>query len=239
MKNCVLASIIVAGAGLAQWGNAATVDLSTTTGGAINGGLFQRFDQQSTGTGVINSFLRLQANGTEQGYNTSGRPVPFDELNDPSTHNLTLGQLPILNVSGTDYYSFLLDTNEPNGGGQDLVTLDELQFYTSATGSQTTTTVGSLGTLRYDLGTGNSVIVDDNFSHGSGQGDARILIPTSAFGAALATDFVYLVAHFSNASGGFEEFAIQASASAIPLPSVAGLGAAGLVGFAGVRRRRV
>src|SRR4051812_34276852 len=83
------------------------VDLTTTTSGTINGALFQRASLQTSGTGAIESFLRLQASGTEQGYNTSGRPVAFDELTDPNfTRNLTLGQVPTLNVGGTNYYEF-------------------------------------------------------------------------------------------------------------------------------------
>src|SRR4051812_16999352 len=39
-----------------------TVDLTTHgAAGAANGALFRQFDAQPTGTGVINSFVRLQA----------------------------------------------------------------------------------------------------------------------------------------------------------------------------------
>src|SRR5262249_13202157 len=45
--------------------------ITGTVGGAA---LFQQIDHQSTGTGVIDSFVRLQHNGTEQGYNTDANP---------------------------------------------------------------------------------------------------------------------------------------------------------------------
>src|SRR3954470_17045641 len=136
---------IVGVAGAASTGLGVTVDLSTTSSGTINNALFQQFNVSPAGTGVIDSFLRVQSPGnttTEQGYNTSGRPAPFDDLTDPNfTRNLQLSDLQTQVVNGTTYYTFLLDTNEPNGGGQNLVTLDQLQVFTSPTGSQTTTNV--------------------------------------------------------------------------------------------------
>src|SRR4051812_39217321 len=91
---------------------ATTVDLSTADSGTINGALFQRSYVQPAGTGVIDSFLRVQHNGTEQGYNTSGRPVAFDEKTDPNfTRNLRFGELTPITINGASYFDFLLDTN--------------------------------------------------------------------------------------------------------------------------------
>src|SRR5262245_57271593 len=57
-----------------------TVDLTTRGSfGSINGADFLQFDPKPTGTGVINSFVRLQTSNAkasvEQGYNTSARPL--------------------------------------------------------------------------------------------------------------------------------------------------------------------
>ena len=57
----------------------ATLDLTARgSSGAINGAEFVQFDARPTGTGVIDSFVRVQALGntsSEQGYNTSARPL--------------------------------------------------------------------------------------------------------------------------------------------------------------------
>src|SRR5258708_4777312 len=60
-------------------GCAPTVDLANGNSGSINGALYVWTDHQPTGTGVIVPFVRIQRKGTEQGYNTSGSPLPFDE----------------------------------------------------------------------------------------------------------------------------------------------------------------
>jgi hypothetical protein len=105
------------------------------------------------------------------------------------------------------------------GGSKSLVSLTELQIYTSGTGSQTTSNVASLGTLRYDLdGNGdNTVVFDASLNHGSGSGDAYIYIP---FFAAQNSDFVYLYAAFGDAEGdvqaGFEEFALVHNVTPVP-----------------------
>jgi hypothetical protein len=133
--------------------------------------------------------------------------------------------------------------NEP-GGNKSLITLDSLQLYTSSTGSQTTTNVASLGTLRYnlDLGGDNSVIIDAARNNGSGSGDVYIYIPTSAFAGTAPTDFVYLYAAFGNAegdaTGGFEEFALVVT----PIPELNALfpivGLMVAVGSTHILRRR-
>ena len=55
------------------------------------------------GTGVLDSFVRLAADGTEKGYNTSGRPLPFDEkTNLTDTHDIQLGNIPIFTITKPD-----------------------------------------------------------------------------------------------------------------------------------------
>src|SRR3954471_17682795 len=67
-----------------------TVDLTTAgASGTINGALYQQNTSQPSGTGFIDSFLRIEktgGGGAEQGYNTDFRPVEFDEKTD---HNFT------------------------------------------------------------------------------------------------------------------------------------------------------
>src|SRR5205085_10008458 len=80
--------------------HAGVLDLTTpNASGTINGGYFQQTDYQPTGTGKIDSFVRIQAKGIEQGYNTDYRPLQFDEKKDPQhTRSLLLSAVPIVNL---------------------------------------------------------------------------------------------------------------------------------------------
>jgi len=174
---------------------------------------------QPTGTGVIQPFLRLENSPVEQGYNTSGG-TPFDDKAGPWTHDLTFGDLQNTQVTlgGASYFKLLLD-DEP-GGSKSLISLDQLQFYTSKVGSQRTSNVGSLGTLRDTFSSGDSVILDASRNHGSGSGDMYAYIPTSDFAGTKTSDFVYLYAHFANtdnSQAGFEESALV---NAAPIPEM-------------------
>ncbi len=194
---------------------AATIDLGAENSGTVNGAIVLFTDKQPTGTGVIRPFVRIQAKETEEGYNTSGRPLPFDEK-DPLnyTHDLKLSDLGVTNSLGLGYYAFLLDVNDPGAAKKKMLSLDSVKIFTSATGSQTTRTVSSLGTLRFDLDAGgnNTILLDAKRNHGSGSGDMILLVPQALFAGAKASDYVYLYSKFgitaeAEAEGGFEEWA--------------------------------
>ena len=125
------------------------IDLIGGDTGSTNGAQFNWTPSQPTGTGVIDPFVRVQADGTEQGYNTSGG-TPFDDKAGIWTHDIQFSDLQTtaVTVSGTQYFQVLLDVNEP-GGNSSVISLDRLEFYTSATGSQTGTDVPALGSLRW------------------------------------------------------------------------------------------
>ena len=201
--------------------HATVVDLTgSNDSGTINGAQFVFTTPQPTGTGVIQPFLRLENTPVEQGYNTSGG-TPFDDKAGPWTHDLTFGALQNTQITlgGVSYFKLLLDVNEP-GGSKSLISLDQLQFYTSKVGSQTTSNVRSLGTLRYTFISGDSVILDASRNHGSGSGDMYAYIPTSDFASSKTSDFVYLYAHFGNtdaSQAGFEEWALV---NAAPIPEM-------------------
>ena len=202
-------------------GYATVVDLTgSNDSGTINGAQFVFTTPQPTGTRVIQPFLRVENTPTEQGYNTSGG-TPFNDKAGPWTHDLLFGNLQNTQVTlgGVSYFKLLLDVNEP-GGSKSLISLDQLQFYTSNLGGQTTTNVASLGTLRYTFGSGDSVILDASRNHGSGSGDMYAYIPTSDFAGTKASDFVYLYAHFGNtdnSQAGFEEWALV---NVAPIPEM-------------------
>ncbi len=204
---------------------ATIIDLIGSNSGSANGAQFDWTAQQPTGTGVIDPFLRVQADGMEQGYNTSGG-TPFDDKAGIWTHNIQFSDLQTTTVTlnGTQYFKLLLDVNEP-GGGKSILSLDRLEFYTSATGSQTGTDVAALGTLRWSLdGAGDSyVLLDASRNSGSGSGDMYAYIPVSAFAGASNTDYIYMFSRFGDqvaadgtTEGGFEEWSLVTNLSPVP-----------------------
>ena len=114
--------------------------------------------------------------------------------------------------------------NEPNGNNASGISLNGLRIWTSATLQDSTSTDGngffngSLGTLRYDLGVGNSVLYDDQDS-GSGTDDIHIFIPLSAFAGTQLTDYVYMYQRWGNSdrsTGGFEETSLIHGITVVP-----------------------
>jgi hypothetical protein len=228
IKRNFTAALIAAGmfavAGIAQ---ATVVDLINNDNGSVTNqygtSYFQFTQPQPTGTGYIDPFLRVQASPTEQGYNTSGG-TPFDDKAGPWTHDIKFSDLQSTQISlnGQMYFVIMVDLNEPNGA-KSTISLENLQFYTSATGSKTTENISSLGTLRYSLDTAggdNTVLFDAARNHGSGSGDAFFYIPASAFAGTNANDFVYMYVNFGSAdettAGGFEEFTLVRGLAPVP-----------------------
>ena len=252
IKRNFTAALVAAGMfAIASLAQATVVDLINNDQGSFTNqygtSIFQFTDQQPTGTGVIQPFLRVQASPTEQGYNTSGG-TPFDDKAGPWTHDIQFSDLQstAVTVNGTSYFKVMVDLNEP-GGSKSTISLENLQFYTSATGSKTTTTLSSLGTLRYSMDTAggdNTVQFDAARNNGSGSGDAFIYIPTSAFAGTSANDFVYMYVNFGSAdettAGGFEEFALVRNLA--PVPEMSALfpifGLLVAVGSTSILRRR-
>ena len=220
MKSTRVSSItalLIAAAALipATGARATVVDLINGDSGTITNqygtAIFDFTQPQPTGTGIIQPFLRVQNDPTEEGYNTSGG-TPFDDKAGPWTHNLTYSDLvtTAVTINGANYFKLLLDINEP-GGAKSTLSLDQLQFYTSASGSATTTNISSLGTLRYSFSPGDQVLLDAARNHGSGSGDMFAYIPVSAFAGTASTDFVYMYCAFGGtdpSQGGFEEWTL-------------------------------
>lgn len=203
--------------------HATVVDLTTgpNASGNINGALFFATDQQPAGTGFIDSFLRVQASPTEQGYNTDGG-FPFDDKNPHNfQHSVLLSSLAEFNLNGTEYFKFMLDANQ-TGASNHTFTMTQLQFYTSNNGAQTTTTFNPDGTLAFDSsthlaynmnpggGTANSVITT---ATGSGKFDAIVYVPVSDFNLSNK----YVILYFAGqGNGGFEEWTAATNVAPIP-----------------------
>lgn len=225
-----------------------SVTVTTVYGDAI----FVTDFTRPTGTGVLDPFLTIQANGTEQGYNTSAKNGVFDTKREPQwNHEIRLSDLFTVSINGSEYYSFLIDVNEPNGGDKSLISLDGLKLFTSTRAGQQTQNVESLGTKRFDIDLpSDSYILYDDQNSGSGQGDLAFFIPTSAFAGANSSDYVYMYQQWGlhvsadfdgTTQGGFEETAILCGV--VPIPEVSTVFPLALVlgcvvGSTYLRRRR-
>lgn len=241
---------------------AGTIDLTTDgASGTVNGAIFQEVSPQPTGTGVIQSFLRLQNNGFEQGYNTDYRyrsgKMEYDQKSDPNfTRSLLLSDVPVVNIDGVAYRQFLLDINESNGGSAALLSMEQLQIFQG--GSNTLHDYGkaesNLGTKVYDLDANgnNTVLLNYDLNSGSGSGDMFAYIPDSLFDPSVP--YVYLYSSFGNtfkadgdADAGFEEWAVLKGTTTPPVNEVpapatlvfAAFGCVcGLVGYGRKRRQK-
>jgi hypothetical protein len=228
---------------------AGVIDL--TTAGAsdtILGATFTQVSPQSTGTGVIDSFLRVQANGNEAGYNTDNG-TPFDDKGGSFTHSILLASVPIVNLNGVDNYQFLLDINQTTGQlNANLLSLNQLQIFQADNGASSGGAVSAAGYLStlpsgnltsvYDMnpggGTANGVKLNYDLNPGSGAGDMFLYVPKTAFSG--NGTFVVLYSQFGDLGGdpsgrfasndGFEEWA-----TVVPEPTTMIAGALLLLPF--------
>jgi hypothetical protein len=191
---------------------ATIIDLTTgpDASGEIDGALFYATQQQPTGTGTFQPFLRIDSKADiEQGYNTDGG-FPFDDKTPHNfQHSLLISELTGTLINGTAYYVFELDSNQAgNSYTQHEIDLTKLQIFTSNDPSQTVTTFtnGILdlsGTLVYNLG--DNVVKAT--AQGSGKADFFMYIPVSVL--ATGEQYLYLYCAFGNSIpsiGGFEEW---------------------------------
>jgi hypothetical protein len=166
-------------------------DLTSANSFAFDGVVkFQQMNAQSTGTGLIDSFVQIGQRGGNKtivdAYNTTVNNTLFNGQSDQFNHALALSSVPIKSIGGIDYREFNLDINQT--GASPKITLDDVQVYlTNANNSnQGTTDLSQLGTLIYRMDglTGNdsnTILLDFSLNNGSGSGDMTMLVPDSLF----------------------------------------------------------
>jgi len=213
----------------------AVCDLRTTTTcqdatfDGYKGGdaMFMTQELHPTGTGFIDSFLRIQQNGWEQGYNTSARPIETNPQmtvkTDPNfTRNLTLGEVGIKDFNGVKYREFFLDVNEPatTNGQKNWITLDQLEVFVSDKGSLNNYQDGAPPNLGapapgdpgyltgakkiYDMDTASDQYIQLDYlvaGNGSGSSDMVFYLKNDLFAGYGSNDFVYLFSQFGDIKG--------------------------------------
>ncbi|RKY08966.1 MAG: hypothetical protein DRP66_03320 [Planctomycetota bacterium] len=220
-------------------GHAVVVDLTTVgSDGHIDGGYFMQINpDESAGTGVFDSFVRIQGAGTEKGYNTDGAvETGYDHKQGLYTHSLLLSDIPTVAINGdeTIYREFCLDINQNNG---DPFSLDTVEIYLETDG--TIELYSGFSNLIWDMDAieDSMVLTKYTLNAGSGKGDVTMYIADDLFTG--GGDYVYLYSEFGAigvADDGFEEWGIGVGGPIIPEPTticLLGLGALGLL-----RKRR-
>lgn len=193
-----------------------------TTSGTINGAIFTFGQISSSGTGVWNSFLRIQSNsGSESGYNTDSSNPPFDTKKGTWTHSVRVSDLPVVSLNNVQYFEYLLDINEAQGASG-RISLDQFQIYQGSNPNSNSTDLTSLGTLVFnmDAGMAGNTVLMNTFNSGSGAADYSVLVPIWANAdpnqyMTLFTQMGAFVAPGGTPSyesdGGFEEWAFDSS----------------------------
>jgi hypothetical protein len=195
----------------------------------------QQISPQSTGTGVIDSFLRIQQTGSERGYNTD-IGTPLDDKGGGFTRSLLLSEVPTVDLNGTpgnladDYYQFLLDINQVGSGTNNFLSLSQIQIFQASADQLHTTITEAAATTSALIAFGSatevfrmsstvanaftSIELDYNLNPGSGAGDMFLYVRKAAFSSDPTLDQVILFSQFgvpngtSSSNDGFEEWAV-------------------------------
>lgn len=159
---------------------------------------------QPTGTGYINSFVRIGGanKNSVQAYNTPTLPSAFDNQGGATFNRMiTVGDAGFFTVGGNTYMRFLLDINQTSSNP--LLNLDDVQIFVtnSATPSSVTTfdsngvlALGTSSRLVYRMdqpndwvdSSSNRVTLDYSIGSGSGSGDMYLDINKALFDDALS-----------------------------------------------------
>ena len=223
---------------------ATTYDLTAVGSSAdINGATFLQFDPiDSGGTGNFESFVRIQATGTQKGYNTDNAVLEFDEKSGTWTHSLLLSAIPSVYIGGVWFREFQVDINETTP--KSYLSLNELQIFTAASPNLTgydagvapypggtDPSIGGATTLVYNLDANDDATVDFDYALQSGSGEADYLLlvpdddfgsdPNCVFGGSGCTTYIYFYSNFGvpyDSDDGFEEWAVSVGTARIDPP---------------------
>ena len=150
-------------------------------------------NNQSSGTGLFDPFVRLQGSPAEEGFNTDA-PVTLDTKTGIWTHAILASAIPVVDCDGTGSgtatcWELFVDINDSNNAKRISLNDVEIWFTDSATLSgypfaEPGTTNNS---KEYDF---NGHILINDVNQGSGRGDLRYLVPTAGHPFTSSTYFV-------------------------------------------------
>ncbi len=224
-------------AGVFADGGSLNVEVANRQGYAAakttDGAIVEYIGDQNTsfgaaGTGIFNSFVRIQADGSEQGYNTNGT-LEFDTKSGTWTHAIKVSEIPVVPCASADgnqttpglCWELFSDINENNNTPKLSLNDVEIYFTTNAnlTGYPFAGPAPNVATKVYDF-SGEIKINDVN--QGSGRGDLRYLVPIGGisipancnFGNSACATYFVLYTRWGTSSGyttdgGFEEWKVK------------------------------
>lgn len=206
----------------------------------VEGALFRRpaeTDEINAGSGIFRDLYTSTGGSTlsdkQEGYNRhdimdSHIAGGFDPM-------ISVGELVEDNTG--NYYVFVVDSNEPGGGGNEFISLDDFKIFigdetdpTSLPQSEAALET-SFGTPIYQMnlsGEQNHILLDSSLFPGSGKMDLFVFIPKSLFASADDSDLVYIYTEFGgyteaagfDAGGGPEQVSIPGKAINSPVDPI-------------------
>lgn len=198
-KRMLMIALVLGAALLApQWASAEYRNMISATAAdeTINSAIFS-VTGGGSGTGIFPSFVQIGGNANQtQAYNTTVNGTLDNGSADQHNHEIQAGNIAVKNIGGTLYFVFELDINENKNDKDKYLSLDKLQIYTSNTPNQSTTDPTKLGTLRYDMGAGNGILL--NFENQAGSGNADMVVYIPVWAGVDKNDFVYLYSAFGS-----------------------------------------
>ncbi|NJD27438.1 MAG: hypothetical protein FIA92_03990, partial [Chloroflexi bacterium] len=173
--------------------NACPID--TTEEGAIvqfvgQGNQTECGELGAAGSGAFDSFVRVQANGSEQGYNTDAKDVglnfQFNEVGGSFTHSILVSDIPVVSEGGELYWELYADVNESNANNfpSPHISLNDFEVWFVTDCVNTGTPTDPCPITGYPFSVPNEKVYDfhgdiliNDVNAGSGDADIRYLVP--------------------------------------------------------------
>ena len=189
----------------------------------------------SSGSGIFDSFVRVQENDDEKGYNTDG-DLEFDTKAGAFTKSIKVSEIPTVPCSSLDggltssglCFELFADLNESDSTKQ--ITLDAFEIYFTTEGTAVNDDGDGPDLTGYPF-SGNTTKVFDSddqvkindVNQGSGRGDLRYLVPVTGitipsnctYGSTTCTTYFVLYSEYGfadglyDSDGGFEEWKVK------------------------------